>query len=199
MKRFLTLIPILGFALAPAAKGAVIHTGVLDIALPQSFFSGIYVNMLTSATTTTYPTDFDTAPWIGIDFGGVGISNGELLRPVVSGNQIIRLTTSDTVGTSSNFATTANYSDNHTGAAFNQFQIGTAGYFGFSFSPAVAAPTQYGWAKITMNNVGTGTLHEWAYESVPGASITVGTIPEPATAGLSILALGLCLRRKRVA
>lgn len=197
MKRFLILIPLLGFALSPAAKGAVIHTGVQDITLPQSFVSAIYINILTSATTTTYPTDFDTAPWIGFDFGGVGISTGNTVQPVVLGNQVVRLALADTVGTSSNIASAANYSDNHTGAAFNQFQIGTAGYFGFGFSPTVGAPTQYGWAQITINNVGTGTLHQVAYESVPGASIAVGTIPEPATAGLSIVALGLCLRRRR--
>lgn len=196
MKRFLTLIPILGFALAPLAKGAVIHTGALDIALPQSFVSGIYINLSTSATTTTYPTDFDTAPWIGFDFGGVGISNGDAVRPVLASTQVVRLTIADSVGSSSNLASAANYSDNHTGAAVSQFQIGTAGYFGFGFSPTVGAPTQYGWAKITIDNVGTGTLHEWAYESVPGASIQVG-VPEPATLGFSVIALGLCLRRRR--
>lgn len=196
MKRFLTFISILCFALTPAAKGAVIYTGVQDIALPQSFSNAIYINILTSATTTTYPTDFDTAPWIGFDFGGVGISTGELVRPVVAANQVVRLTLSDTVGSASNVASAANYSDNHTGAAFSQFQIGTAGYFGFSLKPTAADPVHYGWAKITINNAGTGTLHEWAYESTPGASITVG-VPEPATAGLSLLALGLCLRRRR--
>jgi hypothetical protein len=43
------------------------------------------------------------------------------------------------------------------------------------------------------------TVHEWAYESVPGVGIAAGAIPEPS--GLGLLALGsagLAARRRRV-
>ena len=77
----------------------------------------------------------------------------------------------------------------------------TVGYLGFGFSPTVGAPTQYGWAKITVDNVGTGTLHEWAYETIPATAIQVGAgaVPEPTGTALGLLAATiLTYRRRRV-
>ncbi len=60
-------------------------------------------------------------------------------------------------------------------------------YLGLSFD--IAGATHYGWARLTVNTDTTATLHDWAYEGTPGASIATGqTVPEPAT--LALLALG---------
>jgi hypothetical protein len=201
MKRFLTLIPVLALALVPAANGAIVSSGVQNIVLPQSFFTGVYVNIITHVSSATLPSDFDTAPWIGFDLGGIDISNGDTLRPVITSiSQVVNLTTSDSVGSASNLTAGANFSDTHTGPAQGQFQVLTVSYLGFAFSPTVGAPVQYGWAKITIDNTSTGTLHEWAYETTPGTTIQVGAgaVPEPTAPLLTLLAArALTLRRRR--
>jgi hypothetical protein len=197
MKRFLPLLPLLAFGLAPTAQGAIIASGVVDVALPQSFFAGVYVNILTQVTSTTQPVDFDTAPWIGFDFGGIDIINGDALRPVATGSQVVNLTTADSVGSASPVALGANFSDAHTGPAASQFTAAAPGYVGFAFSPTVGAPVQFGWAKITINNTAAGTLHEWAYETNPGTAIQVGAVPEPGGTALSLLAAALLTTRRR--
>jgi hypothetical protein len=199
MKRFLTLIPVLALALVPAANGAIVSSGVQNIVLPQSFFTGVYVNIITQVSSATLPSDFDTAPWIGFDLGGIDISNGDTLRPVITSiSQVVNLTTSDSVGSASNLTAGASYSDSHTGSAPGQFLISTVGYLGFAFSPTVGAPVQYGWAKLTFDNSSPGTLHEWAYESTPGITIQVGAVPEPTGTVLTLLAISaLTLRRRR--
>lgn len=201
MKRFLTLLPVLAFGIVPAAHGAIVSSGVQNIVLPQSFFTGVYVNVITQVTSATLPGDFDTAPWIGFDLGGVDISNGDALRPVITGSsQVVNLTTADSVGSPSNLPVGASFSDTHTGPAPGQFQVLTVSYLGFAFSPTVGAPVQYGWAKITIDNTSTGTLHEWAYESTPGTTILVGAVPEPTGTVLTLLAASaLTLRRRRCA
>lgn len=200
MKHFSILLPVLALALAPAARGAIVSSGVQDIVLPQSFFTGVYVNVLTQVTSTTLPADFDTAPWIGFDLGGIDISNGDALRPVIIGGaQVENLTVGDSVGSPSNLPVGASFSDTHTGPAADQFQLLTVGYIGFAFGPGGGAPDSYGWAKITIDNTGTGTLHEWAYESEPGTAIQVGAgaVPEPSGAALGLLAGGALLARRR--
>ena len=199
MKRFLTLLPVLALGFVPAAHGAIVSSGVQNIVLPQSFFTGVYVNIITQVTSPTLPGDFDTAPWIGFDLGGIDISNGDALRPVITGSsQVVNLTTADSVGSASNLSAGASFSDAHTGPAPGQFQILAAGYLGFAFSPTVGAPTQYGWAKVTIDNTSTGTLHEWAYETTPGTAIQVGAVPEPTGTLLTLLAAtALTLRRRR--
>ncbi len=80
------------------------------------------------------------------------------------------------------------------------------GFLGFRFDNV--SGTHYGWSKINIDLNGPNssfTIKEWAYESVPNASITVGAtaaaIPEPSTnvmMGLSLLAMGVAgVRRWR--
>ena len=198
MKRPSLLLPLLLLGIAPAAHGAIFYSGVKNIAVPQTF-AGVYVNILTQATSFSQPGDFNTSPWINLDFGGVDISNGDALRPVITApDRVVNLTPGNTVGSPSNLAVGANFSESHTGPAAGQFQLLTVGYAGFGFSPTVGAPVQYGWAKITVNIAGDGTIHDWAYESVANTSIPVGAVPEPAGAALVMLALGgFWLRRSR--
>lgn len=76
------------------------------------------------------------------------------------------------------------------------------GYLGLRFK--IAGNDHFGWMRLTVNP-STGiapraiTVHEYAYESIPGASIAAGQIvPEPG--GLGLLALGsagLAAHRRR--
>ncbi|MGJ3241770.1 MAG: hypothetical protein ACFE0O_02265 [Opitutales bacterium] len=83
------------------------------------------------------------------------------------------------------------------------FSDGVSGYIGFRFGDSDPNLANYGWARITLTENGTfgdAVIHEWAYNTVAGASIAVGAIPEPETAaaGLGALALGVAgLRRWR--
>lgn len=196
MKRFLPLLSLLLLAAVPAARAAVVYSGVQNVSVPQTF-TGIYVNLLTNTTAGAQPVDFNSAPWVNLAFGGIDISNDTLLQVVITApDQVVDLTTADSVGSASNFSSGANYSSTHTGPAANQFQIGSPGYFGFKFQTVAAGPTFYGWAKITISNSAAGTLHDWAYEGLAGTSIQVGTVPEPSGAALSLLGL-LALHRRR--
>ena len=189
---------LLLWAAASTAPAAIIYSGVQNIAVPQTF-AGVYVNILTKATSFSQPGDFDSAPWINLDFGGVDISNGNALRPVIAApDRVVNLTTAQSVGSPSNLPPGANFSSSHTGPGPDQFKMLTVGYIGYGFSPTVGAPVQYGWAKITVNNAGNGTIHDWAYESVANTSIQVGTVPEPAGAVFVLLTMGgFWLRRSR--
>ena len=197
MKSFLTL---LAFAIIPSVQGAVISSGLLNIPVPYTF-DGVYVNIIdTSLTAFTLPVDFDTAPWINLDFGGVDIVNGDNLRPVITGSDVVlNLTLLSLVDGGSTFASGGSASTTHMGAAPGQFQANVPGYVGFQFSLAPAGPTYYGWAEITTNDTGgPGVIHQWAYENVANTGILVGTVPEPGGAVLLLVTIaGMALRRKR--
>jgi len=82
-----------------------------------------------------------------------------------------------------------------------QWAAGSSGYFGFSIING--ADTFYGWAQLTYGSDKSLTLHDFAYESTPGAAITAGAttsaIPEPSTyaAMAGLLAGSAVLLRRR--
>jgi len=73
------------------------------------------------------------------------------------------------------------------------------GYMGFSVEQEDG--THYGWVQMSVGLEIDGipfdqvTIHDWAYNSIPGESIGAGVIPEPATAGLFALGLVAMLAR----
>ena len=188
------------WVMRPSAEAAIIYSGPLSTAIPQDP-NGIYLNPL-SGTTTSYPGDWNTAPWINSFFGGVYIGNSDLLRSVVTGtDQIINLPLGTLINSLSTFAAGESGSSTHIGAALNQFQLGIPGYIGFAFEPNTGGSTHYGWMSLTINNSGVGTLLGYAYDDTAGAGIEVGAtgaVPEPSRALMLLLgALRVMLRRKR--
>lgn len=198
MQKFLTLLTL---AMLPSARGAIVSSGQLDISVPYTF-AGVYVNIETKITSFTEPVDFDTEPWLNLDFGGVDIVTGDNLRPVITGADVVlNLTFLSLVDGGSTFAAGGSASSSHMGAAPGKFQVNVPGYFGFQFNLAPAGPAYYGWVEITTNDTGgPGVIHQWAYENVADTGILVGTVPEPSGAALGLLTVSiLAFRRRRQA
>jgi hypothetical protein len=204
MKKFIQpILVLLGLASAQTTTAAVIYSGAQVIPIPTTFFAGVYVNIVSGATqvSATNPATWSTEPWFSADLGGEDIFNGPLLRPVILGSDtLITLSFGTSVDNSSNFAPGSSASiQTHIGPAPDQFHVNAPAYAGFAFEMTPGGPTHYGWALLTVNNtgVGTGTIHSWAYESVPGLAIAAGTVPEPGTLGLAVLGSLAWFRRRR--
>ena len=70
----------------------------------------------------------------------------------------------------------------------------TEGYVGIQFFAADGL--HYGWIRVLGGYGNDGTILDYAYNTVPGQSITAGAVPEPST--WALLGLGaLCLWRFR--
>ncbi len=103
---------------------------------------------------------------------------------------------------------------NHWGNNRGDFRGNQTGFAGMELT--IASNVYYGWVKLSVASDGYGTVTgmtalEWAYNDVAGQAIAAGDIgsgggggsetPEPATAGLAVLAAGsagvLAWRRRR--
>lgn len=140
---------------------------------------------------------------VQLEYGSTGT------KVVASGGNLTNLSLAASVnsGTATTDAGSGPYINWTDGESTNGvFAASTPGYMGFSFVSGVN--TYYGWAKITVASDTVGlTINEWAYNSTPGAAISVGAgasaIPEPSTyaalAGLVVLGTTVVVRRRRVA
>jgi hypothetical protein len=79
---------------------------------------------------------------------------------------------------------------------------GDIGYFGFKFTNT--SGVHYGWGKANMHEatggfvIGQGfTFTDAYYESVPGAAIAVGAVPEPDLSVLSLVTGSLAILKRR--
>jgi hypothetical protein len=75
---------------------------------------------------------------------------------------------------------------------------GDRGYFGWRVP--VNSDYQYGWSDISIAADGlSATVHSWAFQDTLNAPITTGAVvPEPALAGLAVMATGLALVAQRM-
>lgn len=190
--------------LGTTAPAAVVYSGLQNVSIP--FGAGeVYVNVFTNAVTSSYPADYETAPWIQAFFGGSGIGTGPLVRTVVTGGVVAGMEQTENlaygtmVGPSSRFSigdSGYNGSETHVGAALNQFQLGTQGYIGYEFTPTVGGQAYFAVMRVTVANDGvSATIHDWSYENTPGMAIAV---PEPSRALLMLVGcMSAWLRRRR--
>jgi len=198
MKTILALL-----LLTISSHAAVIYSGLQDISLPYNM-GGIYVNLLTAATSSSEPGTIETAPWMFMNFGGSGISTAPLVRSVVTGSvtpgmeQTENLATGSIVGLSSRLSigdTGYNGSETHIGPSLGQFVLGTQGFLGFQFEQMVGGSSYFGFMRVTLDSDGVSAkIHDWSFEDVVGQAITV---PEPSRAFLCFMAvLGLLAHRR---
>lgn len=200
MKSNLRLLPALLLAAASSSSSAaIVYSGAVNILIPYTF-SGLYLNVLTGATSTSEPGDFYGSPaaaWINMDFAGVDVVNGDGLFPMIlAPDQVVNLPYNTPVDASGTFAAGPSASTTHLGGAPGQFQPSVPGFIGFRMNPS-GGGEQYGWLHVSLNDDLTGgTIHSYAYESTVGAPIGAG-VPEPgATATILLAAGGLLLRRR---
>ena len=201
MKRHLIQSLALLLALIPSgSRAAVVYSGVQNIAIPQTF-DGVYLNIQSGATAFTEPATWNTAPWLNPFFGGVGIANGSLLQPFVTGaNQVVNIAPGGIIGIGGNFGPAPGGSSTHVGPASNQFQPVVTGYVGYRFQLPGAGADYFGWLGVQVNNVGAGTIIDWAYQNVAGQPVAAGSVsavPEPGTAMFGLALYGVCVRRRR--
>lgn len=189
-------------ACADLGHGAVIYSGIRDTVIPAND-TGIYVNPLSGVVSTTVPADANSGAWVNFFFGGTAIGTTVSIEPVImslatgNGDGLVRrLYDADQIGTGLTYASGMNGSENHTGSAPGQFQANLPGYLGFRVNLA-GGETRYGWIRITVNDLGMGTLHDWAIESTNNVGIIVPEFGAPLLALLG--ALPLLLNRRRVA
>ncbi|MDP0491131.1 MAG: PEP-CTERM sorting domain-containing protein [Verrucomicrobiota bacterium JB023] len=203
MKTFATLTAL---ALTVTSSQAVIvWSGLVDISIPAatgpgSGLDGVYVDILSGFSTTAADDNFATTD-VNFFLGGAAILSDDDFLPVRSGTEadspVVHLLPGTRVGVTSTFGpVSTGVSDSHLGSLDGQFESGEEGYLGFAFSDN-GGEQMFGWMRVTLTNNGTGTIHEWAYETVSKDSIIVGAIPEPSAALLSLLGLTALLRRKR--
>ena len=190
---------------AMPASAAVIFLDLGSLAIPNTI-DGVYVNILTGATATSEPGDFNSAPWINLFLGGTGISNSELLRPWArsasydpDADYFINLAPGSTIDSSGLFVGGESASVLHIGSAGDQFQSGSQGFLAFEYQATLVGGTSYGWLSFTPNEAGDGVSANLAYSDTPGEAITVGAIPEPATVAalVGVVGLGFAAGRRR--
>lgn len=76
-----------------------------------------------------------------------------------------------------------------------------SGYLGIRFN--IGTAEHFAWMRLTVEpqasaNPRAITVHEWAFENVPGVGIETGAVPEPSALGLLALgSAGLAARRRR--
>lgn len=208
----ITLASLLALSALPASAG-IVYLDLGSLSVPNTI-DGIYINMLTGATTSSFPSDFNDAPWINLYLGGTGIANSDLLRPWASqppgsydgsspGNYFLNVTPGTPIDGSGVFVSGESNSEFHLGAGGDQFQSGVTGYLAFAYESSVGAPTSYGWLSFAPSSGGTGISFDLAYSDTPGEPILAAVaVPEPTTcsalAGMAVLGVAT-LRRRRAA
>ena len=204
MKLILFALCSLLFALP--ARAAVVYSGVINESIPMDT-NGVYLNPLVGTTAVDpFPSTWGTQPWLNPFMGGVYVASNDLLCPVITGvDTIVNLTAGTVIDSSLTCTSSESGSTDHTAAAVtpNKFTLGVPGYIGFKFKATPSSTDVfYGWASVTFNNTGAGSINSYAYDDTPNTSIAAGftgsVVPEPSRALLILVGgLGLALRRHR--
>jgi hypothetical protein len=163
-----------------------------------------------SATADPANHDFELSLFLGKakSFDGPSSETGDTEGETRGPNNLIyafRLTAGDTIGSGGNFYASAylqnQYPGSPPGLNLGDWNPGNRGFLGLSLT--VGSDTFFGWADVTLNNLGGPnndgfTLHSYAYENVAGTSIEAGAIPEPSTIALLVTgALGVLALKRR--
>lgn len=186
-----------------AGSGAVVYSGVQDIAITTDF-GGVYLDLESGAYGANPITGWD----VNFFFGGIGEYNDANFQPVrVSTDPfstILNLQENTLIDSASVFGSgvggSGDVGSEHVGGASNQFAPGIQGIVGFKI---VGTTPKYGWMRVmfSLDDPG-GMIFDWAYDD-SGAAIAAGAlaplgIPEPGRTVFILLGvMGVVLRRHR--
>ena len=177
-------------AAAPEAHAAVVYSGPVSIAVPDTL-TGVYLDLVTGAATASAATN------TGYDFSAY--ENGPIwFYPDGTGDGVVGKT-SGGIGTASALPAGTSVSSaskflTANGYAATPFDVTGTEYAGIEFKNDGTGATNYGWVELETTAT-TGFPAEivgYAYDS-SGAPIAAGAVPEPTTAaalGLGALSLG---------
>ena len=183
-------------AAALNASGAIVYSGVQDIAIAQ--FSSLNLNIDGDASGDLLLKNYVFG---GGNYQGASVNffPGKLMSFNANGlSYASALNAGVTVSSSSvgpSFFGSMAYGGVNPNAQFN---TASNKYLGVSF--ASGASLFYGWARVSVNQAsGSFVVHDWAYEN-SGGGIQTGAVPAPGALGLLAVGasgLGLLRGRKR--
>jgi hypothetical protein len=183
-------------AAALNASGAVVYSGVQDIAINQ--FSSLNLNLDGDASGDLLLKNYVFG---GGNYQGATVNffPGKLMSFNANGLAYVSALDAGVTVSSSSVGPSFFGSMAYGGANPNaQFNNASNKYLGLSF--ASGANTYYGWVRLSLNNAaGTFMVHDWAFEDT-GGSIQTGAVPAPGTLGIlaaGASGLGLLRGRKR--
>jgi len=199
MKSLRSLICLAALAGSPVSA-AIVYSGDANIPIPYNF-AGVYLNVVSGAVVNSQPADFYgsfSSPWISMDFAGVDVVNGDGLFPAVTGDDhVVALSFDSPVGPLLTYVSGPSASTSHLGAGPGQITPGSPVYLGFAMNPT-GGGVQYGWIQVSLNDDATGSMiMSYGYETVIGAPINAGAVPEPGTAAVVAMTGAVALMRRR--
>lgn len=199
----LTTVVCLLVVTATRSLGALHYRDYQNQLIPADS-DGIYVNPVTGAILAVAPSAMNTASWLNLFFGGTAIGSTTYIAPAITsaatGNGdglVLKLFTLQEIGPALDYAAGDNGSEDHTGSSPGQFQVGVPGFIGYAMRTGANGPVSYGWMRITVNNNGSGIIHDSAYQDTPGVAVLAGSVPEPATGVLMLLTAAAVIFSRR--
>ena len=188
-----------GAAVGTEGHAAIVYSGEVNQLVTMDGTSSSVMFWL--GTSTTITAKFGTQnPGVAGFSGGTLISqNCDYYGATTETPRLtagVQLSSADTWSVWSTSASTL-YSGSPTGPT-PAWLAGDRGYFGWRVP--VNSDYQYGWSDISIAADGlSATVHSWAFQDTLNAPITTGAVvPEPALAGLAVMATGLALVAQRM-
>jgi hypothetical protein len=199
-------------ALGPAAKADIIYT-LLGTPLSVNYdLNGVQLNFLTGAHASTGISGWDFNPY----FSGEGLTftaNADSSHPIVgaivgTGFETSALSPGTVINGSSSYVNnvlTGRDVPYNAAATDANFNVAGQEYMGIRFWNENTSSINYGWVLLSTGHSSNVSTYGWpaaivayAYDNT-GASISVGAVPEPASALLSAIGGACCLgfRRRR--